>query len=798
MQKLSKLKTCVLALLILLSNYCFSQTGNIKGKVFTSDGQPAPNVSVTVPSLHKGTITNENGAFMLRNLPEGDVLLLISHTGMETVEEHVTVEDTRVTESLFKIKQNTIDLQKVVVDGRRPEQKPLTIGKAGIDPMDLPQATAVIGQSVIRDQQSNRLSDVVKNVNGVYLSTTRGSTQESFSARGYSLGATNIFKNGTRINSGAMPEMSSLERVEVLKGSAAILFGNVAPGGIINLVTKQPKFRSGGEVSVRGGSYGFLKPAFDVYGPLSTNIAYRVNGTFETADSYRKNVHSDRYYINPSFLFRLGQKTELLVEGDYLKHHFTPDFGIGSVDGKYISPLGRSTFLGVPWARATTQQATANVTLKHKLSDNWQLLADAAYQSYSRDYYSTERIQIKENGDWVRPLGRTNTMEDYLTASVNFNGKFSTGKIQHQVLIGADAEKYYTANYGYDQPKTYDTINIFDEGKYTRRTDIPQANQVRLVKTPVNRAGAYIQDLITLTPKLKLLAGIRWTYQLGQKADSLNFITGERTFGESKTDKAFSPRFGVVYRPVDNVSLFASYANSFSVNKGIDVSGNALSPSIIDQFEFGVKNEFIKGLLSANLTFYRIINNNLAQTAPFKADGSENNDPSIKALVGQTTSDGVELDVTSEPVKGLHLMAGYSYNKMRFTNIDFIKGNYVKGERLVNTPANTANASAFYTFSNDALKGLKIGASVFYIGKRFGGWNNTIVDAATGETTDRLIAVSGFTTVDISAGFCFSKNLSVLARVSNLTNTLNYYVHENYSINPIAPRQFMATVNYKF
>ena len=116
----------------------------------------------------------------------------------------------------------------------------------------------------------------------------------------------------------------------------------------------------------------------------------------------------------------------------------------------------------------------------------------------------------------------------------------------------------------------------------------------------------------------------------------------------------------------------------------------------------------------------------------------------------------------------------------------------------MNTPANTANASAFYTFSNDALKGLKIGASVFYIGKRFGGWNNTIVDAATGETTDRLIAVSGFTTVDISAGFCFSKNLSVLARVSNLTNTLNYYVHENYSINPIAPRQFMATVNYKF
>src|SRR5205085_1330961 len=127
-----------------------------------------------------------------------------------------------------------------------------------------------------RGQQAQRLSDVIRNVNGVYVTTTRGAVQESFGARGYGFGSSNLFKNGARINSGVTPEMSSLERVEVLKGSTAILFGQVAPGGILNMVTKQPKFNSGGEVSMRVGSYNLYKPAFDVYGPLSSNIAYRV------------------------------------------------------------------------------------------------------------------------------------------------------------------------------------------------------------------------------------------------------------------------------------------------------------------------------------------------------------------------------------------------------------------------------------------------------------------------------------------------------------------------------------------
>jgi iron complex outermembrane receptor protein len=131
---------------------------------------------------------------------------------------------------------------------------------------------------------------------------------------------------------------------------------------------------------------------------------------------------------------------------------------------------------------------------------------------------------------------------------------------------------------------------------------------------------------------------------------------------------------------------------------------------------------------------------------------------------------------------------------MRYTKTARQKGNYVEGERLVNSPAHTANASAFYVFKNSRFKGLKIGASAFYTGDRFGGWNNTIGQA---QNYSRLIPVAGFTTIDISVGYTFSK-ISLLAKVSNLTNTYNYYVHENYSINPIAPRQFVATASYRF
>lgn len=147
-----------------------------------------------------------------------------------------------------------------------------------------------------------------------------------------------------------------------------------------------------------------------------------------------------------------------------------------------------------------------------------------------------------------------------------------------------------------------------------------------------------------------------------QPIDSTNLLNGARTKGKTRFDNAFSPRIGVVYKPGNNTSVFASYSNSFVVNTGQDIYGAALEPSLIDQYEVGVKNELLNGRLSANVTLYRILNNNLAQTAPFLLNGQSNVNTAIKMLTGQTTSDGVEVDLAAHPVQGLDVVAGYSYN----------------------------------------------------------------------------------------------------------------------------------------
>ena len=398
-------KSYLLVLLIFCTSFVFAQYGNIKGKIITTDHKPAPFVNILIEESKLGAISNEDGSFAIARVKQGSYVLIASYIGLQTIRQQIQVTENQTAEANLVLQETSEKLDEVIVETKRGmNDRPVSIGKVAISPMDLPQSISVIGQGVIRDQQAQRLSDIIRNVNGVYMASTRGSTQENFSARGYSFSSSNMFKNGLRVNTGVMPEVSSLESVEVLKGSAAILYGNVSAGGIINMVTKQPKFESGGEVSMRIGSYDLYKPAVDFYGPISNKIAYRINGTFESANSYRDMVSSKRYYINPSLLFKLNNCTEILVQADYLKHDFTPDFGIGTYDNTKIPDVPRNTFYGTPWQYAKTQQTTATASIKHRLKEGWELNGSLSYQQYNRDYYSTERIQALANGDWGLPF----------------------------------------------------------------------------------------------------------------------------------------------------------------------------------------------------------------------------------------------------------------------------------------------------------------------------------------------------------------------------------------------------------
>jgi iron complex outermembrane recepter protein len=767
-----------------------NRRGAVQGRVITQDGRPAAYVTIAVKGSGKGTTASEDGSYHLRQLAPGEHTLVVSFVGLETREQTITVQPGQTTQLDLTLTETARQLGEVQVRGyKSANQTPVNVGKVGIKPMDLPQAVAVIERDVLDRQQTLRISDVLANTNGVYISGTTGGYQEEISARGFTFGSSNTFKNGVRFNNSVMPEVSSLERVEVLKGSSAILFGNVAAGGILNLVTKKPRFEAGGQVQMRGGSFGFYKPAFDVYGRLTSNIAVRLNGTYENSRSFRDEVRSERFYINPSVLAKLGTRTELLLEVDHLRDNRTLDFGIGAVN--YAIPdVPRSRFLGTSWGYNDVRQTGITATISHRLNDQWQLRATGGMQQYNSDQFGTTRPNasnqfIRPNGDWQRGIQRTQVDEQYRIGQLDLTGTFSTGGIRHTLLIGADADSYRTNTTAFNPLARYDTLNIYNPAKYRLRQDVPTLTARQLTEAPIDRAGVYVQDLLAISEKLKVLAGLRYSYQ--QTISTITTLADSKATTTSNFDGAFTPRFGVVYQPRPTTSLFVSYANSFVLNTGVDITGNALPPSFINQYEAGLKNDLLNGWLSANLTVYQIRNSNLAQTVL----NPPASNPNARELAGEVTSRGVEVDVKSKTVRGFSFLAGYSYNEARYTQSNI----FIVNSLLRYNPNHTANGSLFYTLQRPGFgRGLQLGFTALYIGERQAGRSTRLTVA---NDAFRLIPVAAYTQLNASVGYVRAR-YSLRANVSNLLNQLSYNIHDDNSVNPIAPRMVSATVSWNW
>jgi iron complex outermembrane recepter protein len=302
------MKSLICTILVaLVANMAFAQTGELKGVVSNSEGKPAPFVAVALKELQKGANSNESGEFLIPNIKSGNYTLVASFVGYKTLTQKIKIEDRKTLNLVLELFENAETLKEIVVKGYVSQNERITsIGKLSAKAIDLPVSMQTIDRSVLENQQVLTMQDVLMNTNGVYVMGATGGYQEEIAARGFSMGSSNTFKNGTRFVNSMSPELSGLERVEILKGSAAFLFGNVAAGGVLNLVTKKPKFGFGGELSLRAGSFGLIKPSFDIYGGIGKgeSVAFRLNGSYQKANSYRQYVNSERVYVNPSLLFK--------------------------------------------------------------------------------------------------------------------------------------------------------------------------------------------------------------------------------------------------------------------------------------------------------------------------------------------------------------------------------------------------------------------------------------------------------------------------------------------------------------
>jgi iron complex outermembrane receptor protein len=370
-----------------------AQTGSIQGYVKTPESQPVAHVNLSLMGERKGASTDGEGFYQITGLKAGRYVLIATFVGFQPVEKTIAVEADQVTQLDFELIELSQGLSEVEVVGTRGlNEQPLSLGKIAINPMELPQSTMVLDRAFVEKQQSNTLGEVLMNANGVYVMGTTGGTQQELAGRGFSFGSSNTFKNGVRFNNGIMPEISALERVEILKGSGALLFGQVGAGGVLNIVTKKPKFEQGGEFGFRVGSYNAIKPYIDLYGSLDKKeqVAYRMNAVYENSGSFRNSVQSERIYFNPSILIQAGKRTDLLIEADYLKDNRTLDFGTAAINYE-IADVPRSRFLNTSWAYYKAEQKSATLTVKHSLSDAWQLRFMGSYQSFEQDQYGTTR-----------------------------------------------------------------------------------------------------------------------------------------------------------------------------------------------------------------------------------------------------------------------------------------------------------------------------------------------------------------------------------------------------------------------
>ena len=611
--------------------------------------------------------------------------------------------------------ENDEPIELIVTGQRDSYQVPnVTSGTRTDTPIsDIPQSIQVIPRQVIEDKRANSVQETVDNVSGVTYLGDNDARGSRFTIRGFDDAP--IVRDGTRVygSSQGIPEIANVERVEVLKGPASILYGDIEPGGLINLVTKKPLAEPYYEAQLQVGNRGFIQPSFDISGPLSADgkLLYRLNALYRNEDSFRDYDSSlNRFFVAPTVTWQASKNTDITFNLEYKKDNNPADFGtVAFGDGIADIPLER--VLNNPDETFERTELNIGYSLEHRFNDNWKL--NNAFRYFKNKYeFSVLALPFGLNEDtgiltrfWA---GQGQDQNDF-SLNTNVEGKFNTGSIKHNLLFGVDLSRSTNKNQTRFDGSTPIPLDIFnpDYSAFTApaEEDIPFFFDDKLKG---DRLGIYLQDQIYFTDNLILLAGLR--YDTIKQTIEDNLTDSEQT----QNDDAFTPRVGIVYKPVDTVSLYASYSRSFNPNDTTDADGNFLKPEEGEGFEVGVKTELIKDKLSATLAYFDITKQNVATPDPVL--------PNFSVATGEQNSKGVELDVVGEISPGLKLIASYTYTDAEVTednNPDNI------GSKLTGVPKHSASLWTTYEIQKGNLQGLGFGLGLKYVGARKGGLPNS-------------------------------------------------------------------------
>ncbi|HIK06850.1 MAG TPA: TonB-dependent receptor [Trichormus sp. M33_DOE_039] len=581
---------------------------------------------------------------------------------------------------------------------------------------DIPQTIQVVPEEVIRDQKVTRLRDALLNVGGVLQDGGFAGTSDQIGIRGFFGGGLfggGILVDGFKDGRSGIRETANVERIEVLKGPASVLYGGVEPGGVINLVTKQPLREPFFNAELSVGSFSTFRPSIDISGPLNSEktLSYRLNSVYETSNGFRDfNQDTQRFFISPILKWEIGKATNLTLQFDYLNDERPFDRGfLAFGEGILDTPLER--FFGEPDDVRKVEEVSLSYRLEHNFNDNWKIRNAFRYASSDTFDYRAEPLSLNETTGILSRNFRSN--DDYAetyTLQTDLVGKFTTGSINHTLLFGVDLAR---ATQGGTQKRLpagrTPSINVFNPVyNVIPRPGLEElTNVVRDNQDTSDGLGIFLQNQIAFADNLKFLVGGRLDI-VDQKSKS--FLNGSES---NQYDTAITPRLGIVYQPIEPISLYASYSQSFQPNFAIRVDGSFLEPERGTQYEVGVKGEFLDGRLAATLAAYHITKSNIGTTDPAN--------PDFSIPVGKQRNQGIEFNVAGEISPGWNVIASYSYIDAEITE----DNSGLAGNRPANVPFNTASLWTTYELQRGSLQGLGFGLGLFYVGDRPGDADNT-------------------------------------------------------------------------
>lgn len=714
---------------------------------------------------------------------------------------------------LAQDKKDTISkksqLSEVEVFGSRYKQpeKLDAITRLPLKPSDQIQSISIISDRLISAQGALSIGDATRNVPGVYMYSTYGNTRESISSRGFR--GIPVLKNGVRVHSdfrgqGFLADMEGVESIQVLKGANAITQGVAtdlgSPGGIVNIVTKTPKFTPGGRASLRVGSWGQVRPSFDVWGTVNEakTLAFRLNGAYERADNYRAGVSMERFYLNPSVEWRPDAKTTVTVEMDYLDDSRTPDAGTINLSTTknefYDMPFDRNP--GFEGNRNLFKNATYAARFKRELGSN--LYVRAAFfrstlESSSIGTFMSQFID-RATGDFMTGYAG-NIVQRTLEHSNNRNDKnnilqfdlvgkdIATGALKHTFQVGLDYRSTAVTALTF-APQIIDTIDLF---KPLNRK-LPSAAGFRQTGESVSNAtslGVMAQDVITLTHWMKAFMGVRFS----------STQTTAPTATTASRSTAINPLGGVLVTPVKGLNLFASYTSStVPTGNQLDEHGNTLGNERIDQLEAGVKSEWFSNRLRFNVTVYKINNKNMNLQAARWENGTLVQLPYFMKG-GNDERKGVEVELTGRVLENLEVVAGYAYIDAQYKE----HTTFVPGSAPNNTPRHTANFWVNYTVQRGALRGLSAGGGVYYVGDRpVNDWTQRGTNFHAIVPGVKPWNTPGYTTANLQLAYDINKHIGLQLFCNNLLDAKGYTTYRTVYINRIDPRNFAGMVHYRF